>query len=250
MLHGVARSPNPAISGILLMIPAVVVVIALSGFWHGLMLTAWFGIVVGIIAVVHWLLRSEDQMAAATIEWDPPTLPPSEGYEHALAFGEEGEELGDRLYEGGNYNSAFRVYATVQQAYTSAIEIARAHDLDVERADRRLADVEERVEQAHRRRNFWRLTIGNRGSNRDKLRPPQGGYSAVLDRAQSAEQWAEKLFTDSHYSSALTEFRSARRAYREAIELASNHHVDATELEDNLARIEERIDVCRKREGA
>ena len=227
-------------------------------------LLAWLGLLLVISLVARWWFRDPEWHEGVTVEYEPPSLAPGEVYEDALDYGTSAEAHAERLFEDGYYERAHEAYHAAQSAYVYALDVARSHPAKVgtvsERkgVSRALAErprnpdevrehldwIEERIEEARRRRDFWRISIGGPGTNLDKLGASRENYDDLVDRGETSQWWGDKLRDDGHYENAYHEYEVARDAFERALEIADEFGFANGEVRSRLNAVRARMEEC------
>lgn len=227
-------------------------------------LLAWLGLLMAISLVARWWFREPEWHEGVTVEYEPPSGPPEVVYEDALDYGTSAEAHAERLFEDGYYERAHEAYHAAQSAYEYALDLARSHPAKVEGVSERegvsraLAErprdpdevhehldwIDERIEEARRRRDFWRVSISGPGTNLDKLGASRENYEDLLDRGETSQWWGDKLRADGHHENAYREYEVARDAYERALEIADDYGFADGEVRSRLGAVETRMEEC------
>ena len=228
-------------------------------------LLAWLGLLLAISFVARWWFREPEWHDGVTVEYDPPSCPPGEVYEDALDYGTSAETHAERLFEDGYYERAHEAYYAAQSAYVYALDVARSHPAKVggvsehegvsrARPERpRTPDeihdhldwIEDRIEKARHRRDFWRISMSGPGTNLDKLGASRENYESLVDRGETSQWWADKLFDDGHHENAYREYEVARDAYERALEIADEFGFTDGKVRSRLEAVQTRMTECR-----
>lgn len=241
-------------------------------------LLAWLGLLLAVGFAATWWYRSP-RSDSVSVEYEPPSLPPTEVYEDALDYATSAEAHAERLYADGYYERATRTYEAARSAYEHALGIARTHAVGsarergsdfvregssrtarerrngvvVERPDgaggvqTRLDSLERRIEDARRRRDFWRISIRSPSTNVDNLGSSRPNYEDLLDRGETSQWWGDRLLDDGHHANAYREYEAAREAYERALEIACEHDFAEGEARSRLNAVDDRMTECQRR---